>query len=86
MDSTFVYAQNVMSEFIKSSCNLVCYPQVFYYLFSQSFYKNIVKTDCGVAHGLASKVYCLRTMGTKKPSHMGAFFCALRPSDTILFA
>ena len=28
MHSTFGYAQNVMSECIKSSYNLVCYPQV----------------------------------------------------------
>ena len=42
--------------------------------FPNHFFKIIYKIVCGVAYGLVSKVYCLWTRGTKKPSHMGVFF------------
>ena len=44
-------------------------------IFISNFIIKILKLSIFIASAVMQKVYCLRTICTKKSSHMGVFFC-----------
>ena len=61
------------------SPNIRSHPSLFPHISNQIYSSKERKKK--FPYGLVSKVYCLWTTDTKKPSHMGAFFrfsCVLR--------
>ena len=87
MDRTIVHAQNVTSrvyqKFMQPS--MLCTSQQVLFLQIDKWKHTNIHLSCASVKQ-CKKYYDQKSSYAWKSSHMGAFFCALRPSDTILFA
>ena len=86
MDRTIVHAQNLTSRVHKKFMqpSMLSTGQQVLFLQIDKWKDTNIRLLCASVT-LCKKYYDQKTSDAWKSSHMGAFFWALRPSDTILF-